>query len=255
MTNIFEIIELDHYFGGLHVIDNVNFGLEEGTIKAIIGPNGAGKTTLFNLISGAIHPASGKVLYRGEDITRLEPFQIAKKGIIRTFQNLKLSANMTVLENVMIGRHIRCRSGFLYSILKTPSARKEEISIREEAQRALETLDIAEYKDRTATSLPFGIQRKIEFARALVCEPSVLLLDEPTSGLNMYESKEISELILDIKEKGISILLVEHDMGLVMDISDEIVVLDFGKKITEGDPYSVQRNSEVIKIYLGDEYA
>jgi branched-chain amino acid transport system ATP-binding protein len=252
---IFEVSELDHFFGGLHVVNGVSFALEKGMIKAVIGPNGAGKTTLFNLISGVIHPSSGRVLFNGEDITRLMPFQIAKKGIIRTFQNLQLSRHMTVLENVMIGRHIRSHSGFLSSILKLPYTYKEEKNIREEALNALEALHIADYKDQAAASLPFGIQRRIEFARALASEPSILLLDEPTSGLNLYETKEIAELIREIREKGITTLLVEHDMGLVMDISDEIVVLDFGKKIAEGDAYNIQRNSEVIKIYLGDENA
>lgn len=255
MTKLFEVDQLDHYFGGLHVVDRVSFGLDKGMIKAMIGPNGAGKTTIFNLISGAIHPSSGKVFYRGEDITRLQPYQIAGKGIIRTFQNLKLSRHMTVLENVMIGLHIRSRSGFPACALKLPSERKEEKAIRDHALRALETLRIAELKDKTATALPYGLQRKVEFARAIACEPSVLLLDEPTSGLNLYESKEIAALILEIREKGITILLVEHDMGLVMELSDEIVVLNFGKKIAEGDPYSIQHNDEVINIYLGDEDA
>lgn len=252
---ILEINELDRFFGGLHVVDKVSFGLDKGLIKAVIGPNGAGKTTLFNLISGIIHPSSGRVVFSGEDITRLLPFQIAKKGIIRTFQNIKLSKHMTVLENVMIGRHIRSHSGFLPCILKLPSALKEEKSIREEALKALETLHIADYKDKAVSGLPFGIQRSVEFARALACEPSLLLLDEPASGLNLYETKEVAELIREIRERGITILLVEHDMGLVMDISDEIVVLNFGKKIAEDKPYSIQRNSEVIKIYLGDDDA
>jgi branched-chain amino acid transport system ATP-binding protein len=253
--NILEVCELNRSFGGLHAVSQVSFGLEEGIIKAIIGPNGAGKTTLFNLISGAIPPSSGRIIFRGEDITRLPPYRIAGKGIIRTFQNLKLSRHMTVLENVMIGRHIRSRSGFIPSILKLPSARREEKSIREKALEALETLGIADYRDRDVSSLPFGIQRSVEFARALACEPSLLLLDEPASGLNMYETRELAELILRIREKGITILLVEHDMGLVMDISDEIVVLNFGQKVAEGEPGAIQRNSEVIRIYLGDEDA
>lgn len=252
---ILEVNELDRFFGGLHAVDKVSFGLEKGLIKAVIGPNGAGKTTLFNLISGVIPPSSGRVLFCGEDITGLFPFKIAKKGIVRTFQNPKLSKHMTVLENVMIGRHIRSHSGFMASILKLPSARKEEKSIQEEALKALEALHIADYKDKEVSSLPFGIQRSVEFARAFACEPSLLLLDEPASGLNLYETKEIAKLINEIREKGITILLVEHDMGLVMDISDEIVVLNFGKKIAEDKPYAIQRNSEVIKIYLGDEDA
>jgi branched-chain amino acid transport system ATP-binding protein len=169
--------------------------------------------------------------------------------MIRTFQNLKLSKHMTVLENVMIGRHVKSRSGFLASMLKLPSALKEEKSIREEALNALETLHIADYRDKMVSGLPFGIQRSVEFARALVSEPALLLLDEPASGLNMYETKELAELIQEIREKGITILIVEHDMGLVMDISDEIVVLSFGEKIAEDTPYHIQRNSEVIRIY------
>jgi branched-chain amino acid transport system ATP-binding protein len=255
MMKILEVHEIDCFFGGLHAVDRVSFGIESGMIKAVIGPNGAGKTTLLNLISGFVRPSSGRVLFNGEDITQLLPFQIAKKGIVRTFQNLKLSKQMTVLENVMIGRHTKGHSGFLSSMLKFPSARKEEKSIREESLNALEKLHIADYRDRTAGSLPFGIQRRVEFARALACEPSLLLLDEPASGLNMYETKEMAQLIREIKEKGISILLVEHDMGLVMDVSDEIVVLNFGKKIAEDDSRSIQRNSEVIKVYLGDEDA
>lgn len=253
--SILAVNELDHFFGGLHVVDKVSFRLEKGQIKAVIGPNGAGKTTLFNLISGIIHPSAGSVMYSGEDITRLAPFQIAKKGIIRTFQNIKLSKHMTVLENVMIGRHIRSRSEFLPCMLKLPLARNEEKSIRRAALNALETLRIADYWDKDVSSLPFGIQRSVEFARALACEPSILLLDEPASGLNLYEKKEIGALIQEIRQRGVTILLVEHDMGLVMDISDEIVVLNFGKKIAEDVPNSIQRNKEVIKIYLGDEDA
>lgn len=253
--NILTVNELDHFFGGLHVVDKVSFGLDKGQIKAVIGPNGAGKTTLFNLISGIIHPLSGKVLFNGEDITCLAPFQVAQKGIIRTFQNIKLSKQMTVLENVMIGRHIRSRAGFLPCILQFPAVREEEAAIREAALNALETLHIADYRDKAVASLPFGIQRSVEFARALACEPAVLLLDEPASGLNIYETKEIAGLIQEIRGKGITILLVEHDMGLVMDISDEIVVLNFGKKIAEDVPYSIQRNRDVIRIYLGDDDA
>lgn len=252
---ILDVKALDHYFGGLHAVDKLDFGLEKGMIKAIIGPNGAGKTTLLNLIAGAISPSSGSVFFNGSDITRLQPFQIARKGIVRTFQNLKLSRQMTVLENVMIGRHIMGHSGFLAAMLKLPAARREEKAIREDALQAIEMLQITDCKDKEVASLPFGIQRRVEFARALACEPSLLLLDEPASGLNLYETKELAGLIREIRDQGITILLVEHDMELVMDISDEIVVLNFGRKIAEGDAYAIQRNEEVIKVYLGEEDA
>ena len=252
---ILEVNELDRFFGGLHAVNKVSFGLEKGSIKAIIGPNGAGKTTLFNLISGAIPPSSGSVYFNGELITGLKPYQIAQRGMIRTFQNLKLSGQMTVLENVMIGCHTKSRAGFLSSMLKLPSAKKEEKTIREDALHALDTLHLTDYKDKMVSGLPFGIQRHVEFARALAARPSVLLLDEPASGLNMYETQKIGELIHEVREQGITILIVEHDMGLVMDISDEIVVLNFGEKIAEDKPFSIQRNKDVISIYLGDEDA
>jgi branched-chain amino acid transport system ATP-binding protein len=252
---ILEVNEIDCYFGGLHAVDKVSFEIESGIIKSVIGPNGAGKTTLLNLISGLVRPSSGTVHFCGEIITHMLPFQIARKGMVRTFQSLMLSKQMTVLENVMIGRHTKGRSGFLSSILKLPSSIREEKSILEESLKALEKLHIVEYKDKIAASIPFGIQRRVEFARALASEPDLLLLDEPASGLNMYETKEMGALIQEIREQGISILLVEHDMGLVMDVSDEIIVLNFGKKIAEGDSHYIQHNDEVIKVYLGDEDA
>jgi branched-chain amino acid transport system ATP-binding protein len=255
MMKILEINELDHYFGGLHVVNKVSFGLQRGQIKAVIGPNGAGKTTIFNLVSGFIHPVSGKIFYQGEDITHLQPYQIARKGIIRTFQNVMLARQLTVLENVMVGRHNMGHAGFISSILKLPSAQLEEKRIREEALKALDMLGIGDYRDKPASSLPFGIQRRVEFARALASEPSLLLLDEPASGLNLHETREIAILIREIRERDITVLLVEHDMGLVMDLSDEIVVLNFGRLIAEDNSHSIQRNNEVIKVYLGDEDA
>jgi branched-chain amino acid transport system ATP-binding protein len=254
-VNLLEVRGLDKRFGGLHAVNEVSFDLAAGSIKAVIGPNGAGKTTIFNLISGSMPPSAGRVLFKGEDITGAKPFVIARKGVIRTFQSVKLAKHMTVLDNVMLGRHRASSAGFLAGLLNLPSTWKEEERIREKALEAIETLGIAEYGDKSAGGLPFGIQRSVEFARALAAEPELLLLDEPASGLNVYETMELASLISKIREKGITILIVEHDMSLVMDISDEIVVLDFGKKIAEGTPREIQANREVIDIYLGEEDA
>ena len=227
--------------------------LRTGAIKAVIGPNGAGKTTLFNLIAGVLEPSSGTITFRGQEIQGLKPHQIAALGMARTFQNIKLFHGMTALENVMLGRHIRSRAGFLAGMCNLPWTWKEEKNIRARAMELLELLEIAEYADVEATSLAFGQQRAVEMARALATEPELLLLDEPAAGLNIYETAEVARLIGRIRDMGITVLLVEHDMSLVMDISDEIVVLSFGEKIAEDMPEAIQRNPEVIKIYLGED--
>jgi branched-chain amino acid transport system ATP-binding protein len=246
---------LSRSFGGLRAVDGVSFEAGEGRITAVIGPNGAGKTTLFNLIAGSLRPDSGKVAFGGEDITGLRPFRVARKGIARTFQAIKLSGRMTALENVMIGRHVRSRAGFVSGMLAAPWTWAEERSIRAEAMKAVELLGIAEYAQARTSSLPFGIQRSVELARAVASEPKLLLLDEPASGLNTRETGDLAELIDRIRGMGIAILVVEHDMSLVMDISDEVVVLDFGKKIAQGAPRDIQRNKAVIEIYLGEDDA
>jgi branched-chain amino acid transport system ATP-binding protein len=253
--SILAVKGLSRSFGGLRAVDGVDFEAGKDRITAIIGPNGAGKTTLFNLISGSLEPDSGRVLFDGEDITGTKPYRAARKGIARTFQAIKLSGRMTALENVMIGRHIRSRAGFLEGMVAAPWTRAEERSIREEAMRAIELLGIAQYSGRTTGTLPFGIQRSVELARALASEPKLLLLDEPASGLNVRETRVLAELIAKIRDRGVSILVVEHDMSLVMGISDRIVVLDFGRKIAEGAPREIQRNKDVIAIYLGEEDA
>ncbi len=243
---------LHKHFGGLHAVNDVSFGVETGAIKAVIGPNGAGKTTLFNLITGTLGATAGKVQFRGEEIQGRRPHQIAAAGIARTFQNIKLFHDMTALENVMVGRHLRSRAGFAASMLNLPWTRKEERKIRDKSMELLALLEIANYADVEATSLAFGQQRAVEFARALALEPRLLLLDEPAAGLNIYETAEVGRLITRIRGLGITVLLVEHDMSLVMDISDEIVVLSFGEKIAEGVPNAIQNNPEVIKVYLGE---
>ncbi|MFA7381815.1 MAG: ABC transporter ATP-binding protein [Desulfurivibrionaceae bacterium] len=252
---LLEVNNLSRRFGGLQALSDVSFSVRQGMIKAVIGPNGAGKTTLFNLISGTLPPSSGTIHFKGQAIHTLPPFRIARLGMARTYQNIKLYPGMTALENVMVGCHCRSRAGFLAGMLSLPWTQKEEKNIRGKCLDLLALLDIADLAEVEATSLAFGQQRAVEFARALAMEPELLLLDEPAAGLNIYETAEVARLISKINGQGITVLLVEHDMSLVMDISHEIVVLSFGEKIAEGDPASIQRNKEVIRIYLGEDDA
>lgn len=248
------VLELDNvcrYFGGLKAVRNVSLGIDKGLITAVIGPNGAGKTTLFNCITGSLPLTSGVIRFKGQEISGLKPYQIAYKGVFRTFQNLKLAGHMTALENVMIGRHTKSSAGFFAGLLNLPKTWREERKIREAAVSYLRLAGIEDLADTEVGNLPFGRQRAVEFARALAAEPEVLLLDEPASGLNMHETEELAELICKIKVTGITVVLVEHDMSLVMDISDRISVLNFGELIATGTPAEVQRNEEVIRIYLG----
>jgi branched-chain amino acid transport system ATP-binding protein len=240
-------------FGGLHAVNDVSFGVPAGSIKAVIGPNGAGKTTLFNLIAGNLPVSAGTIRFQGEDIQGRKPHQIARLGMARTFQNIKLFHGMTALECVMVGRHVQSRAGFFSGLLALPSTWSEERAIRARSLELLDLLGIADCADIEATSLAFGQQRAVEMARALAAEPKLLLLDEPAAGLNIYETAEVARLIRRIRDLGITVLLVEHDMSLVMDISDEIVVLSFGRTIAEDRPEAIQRNAEVIRIYLGED--
>ncbi len=252
---LLEISNLSRSFGGLKAVNDVSFAVQAGLIKSVIGPNGAGKTTLFNLISGMLPSDSGVVRQNGREITRLRPHKIAELGICRTFQTTKLFSRMTVLENVMVGRHPRTRAGFLSGVLNLPWTWKEERGIRERSFELLDSLGIADEAEELASNLPFGKQRRLEIARALATEPLLLLLDEPAAGLNIYETKGMADLVLKIRKWGITVLLVEHDMSLVMDISDEIVVLNYGSKVAEGRPEEIQRDPEVIRIYLGGDHA
>ncbi len=249
---ILQVEQLSKRFGGLQAVDGVSFSLRQGMIKAVIGPNGAGKTTLFNLIAGMLPPTSGIIRFQGKAIEGMRPFRVAELGIARTFQNIKMFAGMTALENVMVGRHVRSKSGFMASMLRTSGCRAEERAIRVKSLELLDFLGIADCAETLATNLAFGQQRAVEMARALALEPALLLLDEPAAGLNIYETAEIGRLIVRIRELGVTVLLVEHDMSLVMDISDEIVVLSFGQKIAEDVPTVIQRDPEVIKVYLGE---
>jgi branched-chain amino acid transport system ATP-binding protein len=248
---LLELTRVSRYFGGLKAVNDISFDVPSGVIKAVIGPNGAGKTTLFNCIAGSLAPTAGSISFQGEEITGSREHEIAYKGIVRTFQNLKLAGHMTALENVMVGRHTQSSAGFFAGALNLPKTWREEKEIRERACEYLALFGIEQLADTAVANLPFGKQRAVEFARAMAAEPILLLLDEPASGLNIYETEELAEIILKIKKRGITILLVEHDMSLVMDISDEIAVLNFGQLIASGAPEEVQRNPDVIEIYLG----
>jgi len=248
---LLETRNLHRYFGGLHAVNDVSIKVPQGAIKGVIGPNGAGKTTLFNLIAATIPPQDGEVIFRGKKITALKPHTVACMGIARTFQTTKLFGRMTVLENVMVGRHCRTRCGFIAGMLNLPRTWREDRETKEKALEILYDLGLKDHASETASNLPFGRQRLVEFARALAMEPALLLLDEPAAGLNIYETKELARLILWIRDRGVTCLVVEHDMSLVMTICDDVVVLDQGRKIAEGRPSAVQRNPEVIRIYLG----
>jgi len=244
---------LSRHFGGVKALTGLDLSVQKGLIQAVIGPNGAGKTTLFNVVSGVIPRSSGKVFFRNEEITGYPTHKIAARGLTRTFQNLRLFSEMTVLENVMVGMHLRSKGGFLSSAFRLPWVMAEEKRIREASLEWLSYVGMERFAYLTAGSLPFGKQRVLELARALALEPGLLMLDEPAAGLNIKETGDLAELILKIREKGITVLLVEHDMDLVMNISDHVTVIEQGKKIAEGDPESVRNDEKVLKAYLGEE--
>jgi branched-chain amino acid transport system ATP-binding protein len=252
-VTLLSVREVSKRFGGLQAISDLSFDVVRGSIKALIGPNGAGKTTLFNLISGVLEPDHGEIVFRGAAIQDLPPHQIASRGMVRTFQHIRLFPKMTVLENIMVGRHLHSRAGFLAGMLNLPFTWKEERRIRERSFEIMELLGIADHARTEAASLAYGQQRVVEIGRALACEPQLLLLDEPAAGLNMRETNEMGGRIAKIRDMGVTVLLVEHDMSLVMRISDEIVVLSYGQKIAEDRPLAIQKNPEVIRVYLGDD--
>jgi len=250
---ILQVRGLQKIFGGLKAIDGLDFAVKEGQIKSVIGPNGAGKTTLFNLLTGVFPPTRGTFEFRGALLNGRKPHEIAHLGISRTFQNLELFANMTVLENVMVGAHNHTAAGLFSAGLRLPAMRREEKKIREKAWEELRFMGLEEKASWGAASLPLGEQKLLEIARALATHPRFLLLDEPAAGLNIRETETLSRTILAIRGRGITVLLVEHDMSLVMGISDEVLVLNYGRKIAEGVPREIQRNPAVIAAYLGEE--
>lgn len=248
---ILELCGVKKQFGGVTAVSGLSLGIEKGSISSLIGPNGAGKTTIFNLVTGFASPTQGDIYFSGRRVNGLKPHAIAGIGISRTFQNVQVFPNMSVLENIMVGRHLRSRAGMWISCLLPSGLRKEEKQIAEDAEKQLHFLGLEQYAHAPAGSLPLGSQRMLEIARALALEPGLLLLDEPASGLNARETILMGELIGKIKEMNVTVWLVEHDMDLVMDISDQVAVINFGGLIAQGKPSEIQRNEAVIAAYLG----
>lgn len=255
MTTILSVQKVSKNFGGLQALNGINLEIEQGEIVSIIGPNGAGKSTLFNVITSIYRPSSGMIFFEGAQIDHLKSHQIARLGIARTFQLIRVLKGLTALENVMVGRHVRTKAETFQILLRLPSALSEEDQTRKYAMRMLQFVNLEAQANTLASELPHGQQRLLDLARVLVSEPKLLILDEPTAGLNPRETLSLQEKLRMIRSRGVTVLLVEHEMRTVMSVSDRVVVLNFGNKIAEGSPGEISKNPVVIKAYLGKEFA
>jgi len=242
---------LSKTFGGVKAVQDVSFSIQEGTIHSVIGPNGAGKTTLFNLITGIYNPTAGEIVFNGDNVAGQPPNELARRHMSRTFQNLQVCMNMSAIDNVMVGAHLRLNQGMLAAMVRLPSLRRADAACRAEAAQLMEFVGVGKYVFAHASQMSYGALKRLEIARALASKPRMLLLDEPAAGLNHTETGEIEALIRKVADSGVTVVLVEHDMKLVMNLSDHILVLDYGKKLAEGTAAQVRANPDVIAAYLG----